>query len=99
RYDTGTASAGPVLHRSHRSLLLAVTIEDSTAAAPAASRGLSARLPRMAPYLQALPLTLILGLFLLLPIIMIAVVSFWDYDFAMMYPDFMTLNYEETLGS
>ena len=53
----------------------------------------------MAPYLQALPLTLILGLFLLLPIIMIAVVSFWDYDFAMMYPDFMTLNYEETLGS
>ena len=53
----------------------------------------------MAPYLQALPLTLILGLFLLVPIIMIAVVSFWDYDFAMMYPDFMTLNYEETLGS
>ena len=53
----------------------------------------------MAPYLQALPLTLILGLFLLLPIIMIAVVSFWDYDFAMMYPDFMTMNYEETLGS
>jgi len=74
-------------------------IEDTTAAAPAASRGRSARLPRMAPYLQALPLTLILGLFLLLPIIMIAVVSFWDYDFAMMYPDFMTLNYEETLGS
>jgi len=78
---------------------LAVMIEDTTAAAPAASRGRSARLPRMAPYLQALPLTLILGLFLLLPIIMIAVVSFWDYDFAMMYPDFMTLNYEETLGS
>ena len=78
---------------------MAVMIEDTTAAAPAASRGRSARLPRMAPYLQALPLTLILGLFLLLPIIMIAVVSFWDYDFAMMYPDFMTLNYEETLGS
>lgn len=28
-------------------------------------------------YLQAIPLTLILGFFLLLPIIMIAVVSFW----------------------
>ncbi len=50
-------------------------------------------------YLQAIPLTLILGFFLLLPIIMIAVVSFWDYDFAQMYPDFLTMNYEETLGS
>jgi putative spermidine/putrescine transport system permease protein len=27
------------------------------------------------------------------------VVSFWDYDFAGMYPDFITLNYAETLGS
>ncbi len=30
---------------------------------------------------------------------MIAVVSFWDYDFAGLYPDFLTMNYEETLGS
>ncbi|MCB1470346.1 MAG: ABC transporter permease [Rhizobiaceae bacterium] len=50
-------------------------------------------------YLEALPLTLILGAFLLLPILMIAVVSFWDYDFASMYPDFLTMNYVETLGS
>ena len=50
-------------------------------------------------YLQALPLTLILGAFLFLPIIMIATVSFWDYDFARMYPDFVTFNYTETLGS
>ena len=42
------------------------------------------------PYLQATPLALILGAFLLLPILMIAVVSFWDYDFAAMYPDFLT---------
>jgi len=53
----------------------------------------------LASYLQALPLALILGAFLLVPIIMIAVVSFWDYDFARMYPDFITLNYAETLGS
>lgn len=53
----------------------------------------------LASYLQALPLTLILGFFLLLPILLIAVVSFWDYDFAQMYPDFVTFNYEETLGS
>lgn len=50
-------------------------------------------------YLQALPLLLILGGFLLLPIATIATVSFWDYDFAQMYPDFVTFNYTETLGS
>ena len=54
---------------------------------------------RATPYLQATPLTLILAFFLLLPILLLVVVSFWDYDFAGMYPDFMTLNYEEVLGS
>ncbi|MBO3759564.1 ABC transporter permease [Ciceribacter sp. L1K23] len=53
----------------------------------------------LASYLQATPLALILGAFLLLPILMIATVSFWDYDFAQMYPDFVTFNYTETLGS
>ena len=52
-----------------------------------------------ASYLQALPLTIILFAFLLAPILLIAVVSFWDYDFARMYPDFVTFNYSETLGS
>jgi putative spermidine/putrescine transport system permease protein len=51
------------------------------------------------PYLQATPLALILGAFLLVPILMIAVVSFWDYDFAGLYPDFVTFNYTDTLGS
>ncbi|MEF0942860.1 ABC transporter permease [Rhizobium sp. BR 362] len=50
-------------------------------------------------YLQAAPLFLILGFFLLLPIAMIGVVSFWDYDFAGLYPDFLTTNYTDTLGS
>lgn len=58
------------------------------------------RLPGwLPPYLQATPLTLILGAFLLLPILMILVVSFWDYDFAQMYPDFVSMNYVDTLGS
>ncbi|MCM2397003.1 ABC transporter permease [Rhizobium sp. S95] len=58
------------------------------------------RLPAWLPaYLQAAPLALILGCFLLLPILMIGIVSFWDYDFAQMYPDFVTFNYTETLGS
>lgn len=55
--------------------------------------------PWLVSYAQATPLAMILGAFLLLPILMISVVSFWDYDFAQMYPDFVTFNYTETLGS
>ncbi|MQW87120.1 ABC transporter permease [Sinorhizobium saheli] len=50
-------------------------------------------------YLQATPLLLILGFFFILPILTIVVVSFWDYDFAGLYPDFLTMNYTDTLGS
>ncbi len=58
------------------------------------------RLPSWAvSYLQATPLVLILGFFFILPIAMIVIVSFWDYDFAGLYPDFLTMNYTETLGS
>ncbi|MCQ2005742.1 ABC transporter permease [Rhizobium sp. NRK18] len=52
-----------------------------------------------ASYLQATPLTLILGFFFLLPIILIIAVSFWDYDFAGIYPDFLWTNYEDVLFS
>lgn len=69
----------------------------SAVAKPARRRRFS--LGVIAPYFQATPLALILGAFLLLPILMIAVVSFWDYDFAAMYPDFLTTNYADTLGS
>lgn len=62
--------------------------------------GKSFTLPKgLVSYIEATPLALILGFFLLLPILMIVVVSFWDYDFAQMYPDFVTFNYTETLGS
>ncbi|MFD1703973.1 ABC transporter permease [Methylopila henanensis] len=54
---------------------------------------------RLSSYLQAAPLALILGAFLLLPIAAIVIVSFWDYDSVQIYPDFVTLNYAETLGS
>lgn len=54
---------------------------------------------RATPYLQATPLLLILGFFLAIPILLLLVVSFWDYDFAGMYPGFFTFNYAETLGS
>ena len=56
-------------------------------------------LSRATPYLQATPLLVILGFFLAVPILLLLVVSFWDYDFAGMYPGFFTFNYAETLGS
>jgi putative spermidine/putrescine transport system permease protein len=55
--------------------------------------------PAVVSWLQAAPLALILGAFLALPILMITVVSFWDYDFAQMHPAFVATNYLETLGS
>ena len=70
-----------------------------SAASSGPARSRQPGLSRVAPYLQAAPLALILGGFLLLPILMIAVVSFWDYDFAAMYPDFLLTNYADTLGS
>ena len=54
---------------------------------------------RLIPYLQATPLTVILAVFLLIPILLLAVVSFGDYDFAGIYPDFLTTNYTDVLGS
>ncbi|SCW59569.1 ABC transporter permease [Ancylobacter rudongensis] len=54
---------------------------------------------RIAPYLQAAPLTLILAAFLVLPIATIVMVSFWDYDSIQIFPDFVFTNYEETITS
>jgi putative spermidine/putrescine transport system permease protein len=54
---------------------------------------------RFAPYLQAAPLTLVLAVFLLVPIATIVMVSFWDYDSVRIIPDFVFTNYEEALTS
>ncbi|HSI41119.1 MAG TPA: ABC transporter permease [Xanthobacteraceae bacterium] len=56
-------------------------------------------LSRLAPYLQATPLTAILMLFLVLPIATIVMVSFWDYDSIQNIPAFIFTNYEEALTS
>ena len=50
-------------------------------------------------WLQASPLALILGVFLLVPIATILVVTFWDYDQTSLIPDFVLSNYEELLFS
>jgi putative spermidine/putrescine transport system permease protein len=56
-------------------------------------------LSRLAPYLQATPLSLILLAFLVLPIATIVMVSFWDYDSIQIFPAFVFTNYEETITS
>ncbi len=53
----------------------------------------------VAPYLQAAPLAFILSIFLVIPIVTIVVVSFWDYDFARIIPSFVLTNYIESLSS
>jgi putative spermidine/putrescine transport system permease protein len=60
--------------------------------------GRGRRLP-LAPYLQAAPLALTLLFFLVVPILTILVVSFWDYDSVRLIPDFTLQNYAELLGS
>ncbi len=47
----------------------------------------------------AAPLTLVLGLFLLLPLCALLVVSVFDYDSVHVIPDFVLENYREVLGS
>ena len=50
-------------------------------------------------YWQALPLTLVLCLFLVFPIVVIGIVSFWDYNEYSIIPDFILDNYEFLLTS
>jgi putative spermidine/putrescine transport system permease protein len=78
---------------------MAAVTETAVIAEPERMKKPGSGIAEYASYIQALPLLVILGAFLLLPIAMIATVSFWDYDFAQMYPDFVTFNYTDTLGS
>jgi putative spermidine/putrescine transport system permease protein len=49
---------------------------------------------RLAPYLQVAPLTLVLLVFLAVPLGVVVTVSFWSYDTFDIYPDFILDNYE-----
>lgn len=50
-------------------------------------------------YIQVLPLSLVLLVFLLVPIVMIIIVSFWDFDSYQLIPDFIFENYLYLLTS
>ncbi len=53
----------------------------------------------MKTQLQILPLIAILGLFLIAPILIIFIVSFWDYTEFSLVPDFVLTNYAELFES
>ena len=51
------------------------------------------------PYLQAAPIAAIMAFFLVLPILVIVVVSFWDYTEYDIIPSFIVTNYVDVFGS
>jgi putative spermidine/putrescine transport system permease protein len=77
---------------------------DAAVFRPSASRAQAGALRRrwsgsLVSWLQAAPLALVLGAFLLLPIALIVVVSFFDYDSVRIIPDFVLTNYQDVLFS
>jgi putative spermidine/putrescine transport system permease protein len=57
------------------------------------------RFGKWIPYLQVAPLTAVFLFFLVIPIVTIVVVSFFDYNTTQVIPAFITQNYEELLFS
>ena len=53
----------------------------------------------MVTFLQILPLFLVTSFFLILPIITILVVSFWEYTEYSLVPDFVLINYLDVFNS
>jgi putative spermidine/putrescine transport system permease protein len=54
---------------------------------------------RIFPWLQAAPLAAVLAVFLVLPVALLVVVSFYDYDSFSLIPDFVLTNYQELFSS
>ena len=55
---------------------------------------------KLAPYLQAFPLTAVFVLFFFLPLCLVVVISFFDYQaYDILIPDFVTFNYVDVFTS
>ena len=54
---------------------------------------------RLVPYFQVFPLVATLLVFLVAPVVLIGIVSFWDYSEFDLIPDFVWTNYEELFES
>jgi putative spermidine/putrescine transport system permease protein len=64
------------------------------------ARPVSMKIPeRLIPYLQVLPLTVVLLVFLGVPLVLVVVVSFFDYDMFDIVPEFTLRNYVELFRS
>src|SRR4051812_4242943 len=68
-------------------------------ATPSTRRGRTVTRRGLAPYLQVGPLGAILFVFLLVPMVALIVVSFFDYDSVQIIPAFVFTNYTDALGS
>jgi putative spermidine/putrescine transport system permease protein len=82
---------------------MSTSLETAVAGAPPLTRRKAARrgksvLHALAPYLLSLPLWLVLGVFLLVPILTIITVSFWDDQGTGIVPTFILDNYRDSLG-
>jgi putative spermidine/putrescine transport system permease protein len=64
---------------------------------PRTAKGVRRPLAGLAPYLQVAPLTAVFVFFLLLPIAMLTVVSFFDYNSVQIIPAFILTNYHDVL--
>ena len=64
------------------------TVTRSSTSVPSASPGRG-----IAPWWQALPLATVFALFFLIPLALVLMVSFWNYDQYQMIPDFSLQNY------
>jgi len=60
---------------------------------------MSSSTPRIAPYLQAAPLALVLLVFFGIPLLLVVAVSFFTYDEFQVYPGFVFDNYVDLLTS
>ncbi|MHB8921327.1 MAG: ABC transporter permease, partial [Halothiobacillus sp.] len=55
---------------------------------------------RIAPYLQVAPITAVFLIFFLIPVILVVVISFFDYQtYDILIPDFTLMNYQDVFSS
>lgn len=57
------------------------------------------RLERVLPYVQVMPLAVVLLLFLVVPLVFVGLLSFWEFDDIQYYPSFTLANYRELFAS
>ena len=80
---------------------MSTTIDDlAVPAATAAPRRRRRSADDLMPYLQVAPLVLVFLAFFIVPLILVVVVSFFDYQaYDILIPDFITMNYEDVFTS